>query len=265
MMKCRNCELQFIYPLPSPDDLYKIYQKDYYKAWGNEYNDHTITTLKEKFYQSILECVEKYRQPGPLLDAGCAFGHSFAVAMRKGWEPFGVEISSEAYKIAESKFPSRITFGDYSKVKLNESSYDLVLMLDFLEHTPDLIETMMKTHKVLKPGGLVAIVIPDINSVSARLMREYWIHIKLEHLYYLSRKTLEILIAKTGFRVIWCKTVYKPINLLYFESQIKKYELPCHSMILKLLDFLKGITPHWMQRLNISLPQGELLALAQKI
>ena len=264
-MKCRECGLQFIYPIPSPLQLFEIYQKDYYTAWGKEYKEKTITTLKEKFYESILKCVEKFKRPGPLLDAGCAFGHSFMVAMKRGWEPFGVEISSEAYKIAERRFPSRIASGDYCKVKLNDSYYDLVLMLDFLEHTPNLIETMLKTHTILKPGGLVAIVIPDINSFSASLMRKYWIHIKLEHLYYLSGKAMEILFLKTGFKPIVFKTVYKPINLLYFENQVRKYGLPYQSIILKLLHLIKSLTPPYLQRLNIYLPQGELLALAEKV
>ena len=261
MIRCKNCGLQSLFHIPPQEELFKIYQKDYFKAWGNEYNDKIITTLKEKLYRSILKRIERFKSPGKLLDAGCAFGHSFQVAIRRRWEPYGVEISKDAYKIASQKFPSRIIFGDFSNVELINNHYDLVLMFDFLEHTQDIIKTMLKTHKILKPKGLVAIVIPNISSFSARLMRGYWIHIKLEHIYYLSNRSLKTLFIRTGFRPILFKTIWKPINLLYFENQIKKYGLRYQSLIIKLL---KGLIPNYMHRLNIYLPQGEIFALAEK-
>ena len=59
---------------------------------------------------------------------------------------------------------------DETFVQLN--SYDLILLLDVLEHLPDSISTLQKLSKLLKPGGLVIVSVPNIAhfSVSVPLL-----------------------------------------------------------------------------------------------
>lgn len=261
-MKCRNCGLQFLSPIPPKENLYKIYEKDYFKAWGVKENNKSLKKLKGLLYEAIFKEVEKFTIPGCSLDIGCAFGHSFETAMSRRWEPYGIEISLEAYKIAAAKFPGRVRWGDFCNIDLAENRFDLIMMLDFLEHAYNLTEVMLKAHKVLKLNGLVAIVVPNTYSFSSRLMGKSWVHIKLEHIYYLSAKALKILFVKTGFRPVLFKSFWKPINLLYLKSQIENYGPRYQFSILKLLE---RSVPDYIKQFNIYIPQGEILALAKKV
>lgn len=257
---CRNCGLKFLYPIPSKESLLKIYEKDYFDSWGKNYE--SLKRLKELSYESIFREVERFIVPGCFLDVGCAFGYSFEVAIRRGWNPYGVEISPEAYMVVEERFPLKVILGDFSQVELRNNFFDLVVMFDFLEHTYNLMDAMVKAYNILKPEGILAIVTPDIDSFTAKLMRRNWIHIKLEHTFYFSTKTLKLLFIKTGFNPIIFKNFWKAINFSYLKSQIKKYGATYQSLILKLLD---QYIPDYLQRFNISIPQGEILGLARKV
>lgn len=263
IMACRKCGLRFLHPILSEENLHKIYEKGYFEPWGiNSGQIKYLKSLKELSYESILKEVEKFIIPGSFLDVGCAFGYSFEVAMRRGWDSYGVEISPEAYRTANDKFSSKVVFGDFSRVELDNNSFDLVVMLDFLEHVSSLTDTMTKAYNILKPKGLIAVVTPDIDSLSAQLMHRNWTHIKLEHVFYLSRRALKSLFIKTGFKPILFKSFWKPVNFLYFKGQVKKYGPRYQSLILKLLE---RFIPNYIRRLNIFIPQGEILALAEKV
>jgi SAM-dependent methyltransferase len=47
------------------------------------------------------------------------------------------------------------------------SSVDEILMEQFLEHFPDLIEAVQEIHRVLKNGGTIRVVVPHARSVNA--------------------------------------------------------------------------------------------------
>ncbi len=263
IMECRNCGLRFLFPTLSKENLYKIYEDGYFKTWGTDNgNDKPLTRLKELCYESVFKEVERFMRTGKLLDVGCAFGHSFDMVIKRGWDPYGVEISPEAYKIAVEKFPSKVILGDFLNVELHKTFFDLVVMVDFLEHTNHLMDAMSKAHDILKPKGLIAIITPDANSFSARLMRRNWPHIKLEHTFYFSPTTLKLLFAKRGFKPLILKRFWKPINFLYLKGQIGRYGFKYQFLTLKLF---QRLAPDFIKRFNIYVPQGEIFALAEKI
>lgn len=266
LIECASCKLLFLDPIPNKEDLYNLYKNDYFKAWGIETavknNPAAVIKLKELVYQSVFKEVQRFIKPGHFLDVGCAFGHSFNVAINRGWDPYGVEISPEACRINAEKFPSRIIQGDFSTVELANKYFDLVIMSDFIEHASSLTKVILKTHEILRAKGVIAIITPNIHSFSAKVMKKTWPHIKPEHTYYLSQKTLRLLFSKAGFRPILLKNLWKPINLFYLNSQMeiygKRYQFNAFKSFYKLIpDFLKQYT--------INMPQGEILALAEKI
>ena len=261
IMRCRDCGLQFLHPFPRQDCLSNIYTAEYFKAWGIKEDRKISDGLKKMFYNAIFQEIEKVIPPGSFLDAGCAFGGALAVAKNRGWRASGVEISEEAYVEARQKNPEQIYQGDFCRLDLPQDSFDLVTMLDFLEHVCNPIEAMAKANHALKRKGLIAIVTPDSDSFSARIMQRSWPHIKLEHLYYFCRKALGALLVKGGFRPLLFKNMWKPMNFMYFVSQVKSYGPKYQSGILKLTG---KIIPNKIKLLNIYVPQGEIFALAEK-
>lgn len=253
MMSCAGCGIRFVLPQPSPQE---IYQEGYFQPWGKD-----AARIKELSYESILREAERFIRPGSFLDVGCAFGYSFEVAKRRGWEPRGVEISAEAHGLADERVRSRIILGDFSELEWAAGSFDLVVMFDFLEHALSLTAVLQKAYDILRTGGIIVVVTPDMNSASARLMGKNWLHVKKEHAYYLSQKTLKLLFRKVGFRPIIFRPFWKSVNLSYVEKQFRRYGPRSHSVALKLIN---SCLPAGVKKFNIFLPQGEILALAKK-
>ncbi len=113
ILKCKNCGVWILDPIPSDEDREKLYQDDYYARWGyGADNLESIRGIKKKFYSAVLKDIETYIKPAKILDIGCAMGFSLEAASERGWQPYGIEISEFAAKIAKKVFGDNIKIGD---------------------------------------------------------------------------------------------------------------------------------------------------------
>ena len=55
---------------------------------------------------------------------------------------------------------------------------------------------------MLRPGGVLFVAMPSLDSWSARLMRERWMEFKAEHLFYFDSRTMQSLLFKAGFEQV---------------------------------------------------------------
>jgi hypothetical protein len=79
----------------------------------------------------------------------------------------------------------------------------VVTFWDVLEHTFSPKATLKHTTRLLRPGGLAAINIPNWQSLDRRLFREYWIGLDPpRHLYVFTRPTLTALLRQTGLEPV---------------------------------------------------------------
>lgn len=84
---------------------------------------------------------------------------------------------------------------------------DVVFTSNFFEHLEsknELIDTLKEVYRVLKPGGKVMILQPNIRLVGER----YWDYI--DHMLPLTEKSLEEALALTGFKVKYRKVRFLP-------------------------------------------------------
>lgn len=62
-----------------------------------------------------------------------------------------------------------VIFGDIDESLAQLKSYDLILLLDVLEHLPDPTNTLQKLSKLLMPGGHVIVSVPNIAHLSVAI------------------------------------------------------------------------------------------------
>lgn len=150
-----------------------------------------------------------------VLDVGCGEGLLALSLKRRGHDVVGIEANAAAAATARSHL------GDVIELDLNDraslcafvasrlESFDCVVAADVLEHLRDPWATLEQLVKVVQPGGLVVVSLPNVRclSVVAPLLLkgqfEYQSHGVLDrtHLRFFTRSSAVALLGSAGLAV----------------------------------------------------------------
>jgi 2-polyprenyl-3-methyl-5-hydroxy-6-metoxy-1,4-benzoquinol methylase len=158
------------------------------------------------------------------LDVGCALGFMLEEAKAAGWNPVGVETSEFAARYAAQRTACTVYAGTLQKASLPSESFDVVTLMDVIEHVPDPVELIAEIYRILRPNGVLLIVTPNFGSFFVRL---YGLHAygmwPDQHVVYFRCSTMTRLLRKVGFKkvVAGSKDFYAE-NLRRFLRQNKR-------------------------------------------
>jgi SAM-dependent methyltransferase len=246
LKRCRLCGLQLLDPQPDDATLASIYQTEYYDAWGIQQDEDLTRAMKRATFARFLRPLRSQFSGTPrLLDCGAATGFLMEEVEALGMEPYGVELSAfGASRIAEKFKADRVFCGPFegaSFAGIDEDFFDIITMIDFIEHVRAPMQTLAKAHRLLRPGGQLAILTPDAKSLSRRLMGPRWLHYKLEHLFYFTPQSLTLALGKEGFAEVKVTRAWKFMNLHYLVHQFNRYPHPVLSPIISLMPHFSTI------------------------
>lgn len=194
--RCRSCGHIFADPSPAPELVDRLYGRLEDPLYDAEAEG------RERNFARILDFLEKARPAkGRLLDVGAATGLLMNLARRRGWAVEGVEPSAWAVRSARERFGLDVREGVFESVPLPAAACDAVTMVDVIEHTARPADAVARAAEILKPGGILCVVTPDVRSAAARLAGRRWWHFRPAHLSYFCRRSLDALLARGGFRV----------------------------------------------------------------
>jgi 2-polyprenyl-3-methyl-5-hydroxy-6-metoxy-1,4-benzoquinol methylase len=78
-------------------------------------------------------------------------------------------------------------------------SYDAVVLWHVVEHMHDPARTLHDVERLLRPGGVLMIAVPDFRSLEARIGKADWFHLDVpRHLFHFTSATLTNLLADAG-------------------------------------------------------------------
>jgi 2-polyprenyl-3-methyl-5-hydroxy-6-metoxy-1,4-benzoquinol methylase len=113
----------------------------------------------------------------------------------------GVELSDGLAKVARQN-GFQVTIGTLADVQGNER-FDVVTMLQLIEHIVEPTEIMREVRRLLRPGGILYLNTPNIDSASFRLFRERHMHVSsFGHVSLYTRESLGRLARRSGFEVV---------------------------------------------------------------
>jgi len=205
VVACASCGLAALHPQPSPEELMAHYP-DW--LWKNE----GATRAAIQKWRLNLAALARWHSPGDLLDVGCATGEFLVAAARKGWRAHGLEISAAQVEVAnaqiadlplENKGAARAeTCADFLAWRSDER-FDAVSFNHVLEHVPSPRTYLQKASRVLKPGGVLMISVPNWDSLSRRAFGPFWMHLDLpRHLFHFSPRSLHRLLFALDFEIL---------------------------------------------------------------
>ena len=251
---------------PQPDDatLAGIYREEYYDAWGIQRDEEVTRSLKRATFARLLRPVLGLLPQSPrLLDCGAATGYLMEEAAALGMEPYGVELSEfGAGQIAAKFGPSRVFRGPFDQAAFADADrdfFDVITMIDFIEHVRDPVSTLAKAHTLLRPGGIIILLTPNAASLSRRIMRGRWLHFKVEQLYYFTPRSLTECLERAGFDKARVRPAWKSMNIHYVTHQLAQYK---HPVLTPVANVLSRISPGPLRRAMFPASFGEMLAVA---
>jgi len=114
--------------------------------------------------QKLLTFLFKKENPQKILDIGCGTGET--IKFLKNYLPkaeiYGLDSSLVAIKFARSRKLNNIKKGSATKLPFKDNSFDLVLLLDVLEHIKDDQKALKEAKRVLKPSGSIIVTAPAL-------------------------------------------------------------------------------------------------------
>jgi len=107
---------------------------------------------------------------GAVLDFGCGQGRYLPVLAElvPGAELYGADISPVALALARDRFPAAtLTRIEDQRLPADGNRFDLIVLIDVIEHVLDAPATVTELHRLLRPGGAVVLTTPCANRGSA--------------------------------------------------------------------------------------------------
>jgi len=171
--------------------------------------------------ERLLRTVSQYRPDGRLLDIGAGSGIMVEVANRLGYCAEGIEPSewmvqaatARGLKVHQGVLPKEETAGPY----------DMVTLVDVIEHVSDPVALLAEARAVMAPGGVGLVITPDVSSIAARAMGRRWWHYRMAHIGYFDRDTLVAALKRAGLEPI---VVFRPswyFTVDYLTDRLAEY------------------------------------------
>jgi SAM-dependent methyltransferase len=206
--KCKHCGLVYVTNPVDESELRKLYAERYFLELDHtEYSSHSPDENLRKlwwFNEQRLDAIGRVKKPGVLLDAGCGPGYFMVSAQKRKWHVEGLDISSKAVAFAKASFGLKVTEGPLEQAALFENEFDLVTAWQVLEHAPHPFGALVALRGALKPGGILVIEVPNLNSLFGRLKANRFTgpaHPRF-HRYYFTHGSLHRLLRTARFREI---------------------------------------------------------------
>lgn len=228
--KCNFCGHYFAQGPEVSDEFYK---KDY--VTGN-YSD--ISGIYEKFKKIINLNPElsdnenrvkyiltnvmgtfKNCKDKTVLDVGSGLCVFLYKMQQNGFICTALDPDERNVQHAEENLGIKAVCTDYL-VYQDMTKYDLITMNKVLEHVNDPIYMLAKTKMNLKDNGLIYIEVPDGEKASLEdeIREEFF----FDHIHVFSQKSCELLIRKSGFRVVKIESVREPSSKFTIRAIITK-------------------------------------------
>jgi len=139
--------------------------------------------------------------PGRILDVGCATGDFLKVARGHGWQVLGADPSVAREQVeADGIALVGTTVHD---AEVEPGSLDAVTFWDVLEHVTDPVADLTRACTLLRPGGVLALTVPDSANLVARASGRRWFGYKTagEHLQFFTATSLSMALRTAGLSV----------------------------------------------------------------
>jgi SAM-dependent methyltransferase len=244
-------------PVPTQEEVEKFYAEEFYDANAIYFNNSSLLVQKEQsdFFNSRWKAIFEQASlfygdtitTKSVFDIGFGFAQALVYLKEKGLDVSGLEPSIEGVNYAKSKGIEAI-HGGIENFDGIEEDYDIVLLLNVLEHLREPEKTLLDIKdQLLSKNGLLVIDVPnDFNDLQIAANTEYnldeWWVFPPNHINYFSHESLQKLLKGCGYKIVSCTASFPlEIFLLFGDQYVGNPNLgrECHNKRVKFEELMK--------------------------
>jgi 2-polyprenyl-3-methyl-5-hydroxy-6-metoxy-1,4-benzoquinol methylase len=190
------------HPVPTPKELSRLYRAGTYRAPGGQRFPGPIEALVSLSRRRRKARIERFAHPGTLLDVGCGRGLFLHVMRGGGWRAYGTEYDDESAVAARQTYGLDVRTGNLDGAGFPPGFFDVITMSHVLEHLPDPAVSVEQCRRLLRPGGLFVVAVPNLSSLQASVGKRCWFHLDPpHHLFHFTEEGLLALLERARLRV----------------------------------------------------------------
>jgi len=209
VVRCGGCQAAYNVPPADERSLAAHYSAEYFSDFYG--GDRQRATVRQ---QPFLGAAEEHLagRAGRLLDVGCGVGDLCVAAQARGWSAVGMELSPAAaaraaergVEVVVGEAADLLAPGQARPPALSRP-FDLVVFRDALVHMPRAAAALAGTARLLRPGGWMALRVPNRHQGIFRAAR--WVahlvdasgilHLPVQ-VFHLDRPALATLLERQG-------------------------------------------------------------------
>lgn len=184
----------------------------------NHYYDNAkfkLSDTVEKSLQKIVKTFETSRKTNNLIDIGFGEGGLLSVAEKNNWKCFGTELSPQSLKHGNERGWT-VSQDALSDERFPKEGFDVVTMIELIEHIPNPDFFLKTAFSLLRPGGILFMTTPNIKSINGRWLETDWsVVAPPEHITIWSPKGMKESLKRNGFLLSLIKTEgFNPIEIV---------------------------------------------------
>ena len=149
----------------------------------------------------MLSVILEYAKGKKLLDIGAGSGILVEQAQERGFTAMGVEPSRWLWQKAQVR-DLPVFLGTFPHPN-SKDFFDVITLIDVIEHVPDPVGLLKDAEKALSPEGIIVVATPDIGVLLARILGKAWWHLRVAHIGYFNVKTLKLAAGRAGLISIY--------------------------------------------------------------
>lgn len=219
-VQCRGCGLVYLDKRPADSELSRIYPDNYHAFEFSAERFGLVYRVRRRLEgRRLLRAAKGLPDDARILDVGCGDGFHLGLLRdfgQRSWHVEGVDSDPRATTRARDNGLD-VHHGTVESVELAESSFDLVLLIQTIEHVADPQAVLRRMRDLLRPGGRLLIVTDNTGSPDfTAFKRRHWggYHFP-RHWHLFNENALRMIAGDCGMEVETVATIVSPVNWVY--------------------------------------------------
>jgi SAM-dependent methyltransferase len=212
LVECERCSMRYINPRPTMSALAAHYPSDYLcytnfreepwlLRWAFRQLQEGQTRRRVRHIESV---TGELARATHVLDVGCGRGELLGrLKDKRACLGTGIDINPQVVEQVRDQLGIAAVQGTLQDADLPPASFDLITMTEYLEHEGHPRRVLEQARKLAKPGGFIAVEVPDMSGPPGRWFKQNWWQIDApRHLMFFSPRTLSMALENAGFEIV---------------------------------------------------------------